>query len=388
MSNQDHDSFIRNYLFSEINTLDEPLTPAKLEKTDIYDSKSLASLDDLDTFYQYQKSEIGTNEEDGDKDAPNKTPDGKIFIETADDNIVKTSFNKGFTTGTKMDVSNLLQLMSQSNIRNMFNPQGRYVKNYIPINNQNRISDPSYDGTYKTKWNMNYGIPISRKGFIDVNFRIRDIVSMRIQALSIVCRSTFMQNQLSRNRTAILIEELASQSFVATEGNNFHFMMLQSIASQGPSISIQTIDPYYLNRGNFYFRTPITKLDSLTISLYNPFQPIPLDPEIISGVVIQGTNPATIIFSSEHGLYEDFITISGYTTGNPVADATIIASMNTTFSYPNFTVVDLFTITVPVNVIPVTPLPSNPAVSGYRPVNMTGALEIITLSSTDEELDG
>lgn len=332
-------------------------------------------------LHQYQQAELGINVEDGSK--PFNTDDDAL-----DEQSGTVGVDTPGTHGILTSVGNLLNLHTENNIKNLFNPQSRYVKSYIPINNQNRHNTQLADGTFRTSWNLTYGIPGVRTGYIDVNFTTRDIVAMRMKSLTITCRSTFMQNQISRNRTAVLIEELAPQSFVSTEGNNFHFIGYQSVSSQYPSVSIKTVSFYYFNRGNYRFRMPITKLDSLTLSLYNPFQPLPLDPENISGVVVQGTNPAQLTFNLEHGLYQDYITISGYTTGDPVTDAALIASVNTTFTYPGFTVVDLYTITIPIDVSGATPLASNPVINGYRPVDMNGALEIISLRPSDDQLDG
>ena len=378
IDNQD----IGNYLLNELSTSDETPAVKKMPKINISDKKTLMSLDDPDKFREYQQGELGTNDEDS--NTTNTTATDTTTTDTTTDYIAEKNI--------KIQINKLLKLYSQTTLRNMFNPQCRIIRNYIPINNQNRLLDININADtndiLQTKWNISYGIPSNMQGFIDVNFRIRDIVAMRMQALTITCRSTFMQDQISRNRISVLIEELQSQAFVTSEGNKFHFIGNQSMQSQGPSVSIQTISFYYFNRGNFRFRLPSTKLDSLTISLYNPFQPLPLDPENISGVVVQGSNPARIIFNLQHGLYQDYITISGFTTGNPTRDAALIASMNTTFTYPNFTIIDLYTITVPVNLSRMTVLRSNPVINGYRPVDMNGALEIYSLSSPDQDLDG
>lgn len=378
----DEKNDIRDYLLHEIYKPDNNGNNGKnVEKINLeLNNKNIIKIvNDPDFLYNYQNSIIGQNEEDNNV----KLRNNNIFLETENEQLEHK--NK---RNINIDIVNLLMLRTKSNILNMFNPRGRYMVSYLPIDNQNRSLNSTNNGILKTTWGINYGDAGFQPGVIDVNFKIKDIIGMRLQALTIVCRSTFTQDQINRNRISILIDELITQSFVASEGNNFHFITLESISSQGPSISIKTISPYYLNKGYFYFRLPITKLDTLTISLYNPFQPLPLDPENISGVVIQGSNPAQIIFDFEHGLYQDFITITGFTTGNPVADAPIIAAMNTTFTYPSFTIINLYTITVPVNLSTTTPLPSNPIINGYRPVNMTGALEIISLRPDDEDIDG
>jgi hypothetical protein len=324
------------------------------------------------TIKDYLIEQIGTNEED----------------DTAKQHLIR--FQQKSADIMDVAADQLLNLTNIMRIQNMFNPQARLVSNYLYLSGSNR-SDVQ-DGTYKLHWYLNSGDPIYQKGVINLNYGLRDIVSMKIQKISFGIRNPATSPILARKRVAVDIEEFNAQACISPEGTRFHFMMdsqgtMAKVHNDGTSLS-----PYNFNRGVFHFRRPIGKIDAITLSMYTPLQPLALDSDYTYGTVVQGSNPATIIFTTTHDLYAGPITISGFTTGNPVADAAIIAQVNTTFNAnftsctgPLFTLIDDVTITLPVDLSSTTPLPTAPTITMYAPIDFSTVLEIISLR--DGEFD-
>lgn len=313
------------------------------------------------------------------------------LIQTSNNNL-----NDASNVKQKIVLNKIMGALNNISIRNLFNPRARYTTNYLILNNQ--FSSNNTDGRYSISWGISESVMANQDGVINTSSNISNIVAMRMSALTFTCRTSFTKNIVARKRISVLIKELSAQAFIAPEGNKYHFIgapikyysyigqPITGNETYGPSSYINTTSFYYWNHGNFYFQFPIKKIDTLTISLYCPFQPFPLDNENISGYVVQSSNPAQIVFSTEHGLYQDSITISNFTTGNPTTDAALISAMNTTFTYPNFTVVDSFTITVPVNLTGMTTLTNNPSINGYRIVQLITHLELVSLCDEEDGL--
>jgi hypothetical protein len=72
----------------------------------------------------------------------------------------------------------------------------------------------------------------------------------------------------SAKRVSILIEEFASQSFIAENGRRFHFLLRPEFSNViQNNIELSTED---YNDGIFNFNKAITKLDTCTISFGDP----------------------------------------------------------------------------------------------------------------------
>ena len=253
------------------------------------------------------------------------------------------------------------------------------IKHYLPLDNQ------TAENKQIPSWIILVNSPIRNIGTINVDFPIENIRSMRLTRLSLTCRSRYLQ-QRSVNRISILIKEFADQAFITQEGR-FHFIGRQdNIAtgidrpifnpSSGPNQWTTTLGFYNFNHGVFNFHTPVNIVNQITLEFYDPINRLPLDKETINGYIVNNSNPATVVFSEEHGLYQDEFSIEQFTTGNPIADSLLISAVNTLHQYPAFNIIDDYTVTIPIDLSLMTPLPSNPVVLLYRKIQMIADLEL------------
>lgn len=207
--------------------------------------------------------------------------------------------------------------------------------------------------------------------------------SKKIRAIRLHSFVIRRNNQIQASqRVSILIEELAAQSFIM--GNRrFHFLGvindLQSPISVGarnaliiggnsvPDFTIydkyEVLLGYKMNEGWFYFNQPITRLDSITVSLADPFTKFSPPKYEIKNVSVQVLGgfafKLRLIFDEPHTqealplMYQVnpapqySIFIDNFTTDNP-ADAEIIAFINSyEFNYAE--IIDAYTIDVIIN---------------------------------------
>lgn len=119
------------------------------------------------------------------------------------------------------------------------------------------------------KWLIQENNTVIQPGVINVTNELRNIVAMRMSYISL----NHMSKQLAQDyeyshRFGIGFDEFVSQAFITPYGNKFQF--ISSIkyldGAYGTNITLSTYD---YNRGWFRFREPITKLDTLTMNIYN-----------------------------------------------------------------------------------------------------------------------
>ena len=103
------------------------------------------------------------------------------------------------------------------------------------------------------------------------------------------------------------------------------------------------------------FEKPINQISKFTISFYNPFQLLSFIPNYLQAEVIQNSNPMQLIFSTFHNMLTNFkIKITNFTTGNIIADAIIIASINDQIL--DITKINDYNISVPIDLTTMTPI--------------------------------
>jgi hypothetical protein len=200
---------------------------------------------------------------------------------------------------------------------------------------------------------------------------IRDIVSMRIYS------TVIRQFESPLQRGTILVEEFASQAFIAPNGRKFHYVGLlndirypyslternrrgtySGLQPDAPTYNkYELLSGYKFNEGVYNFHTPITTFDTITLSFGDPFNVLSIPKNVINGCTMEYFRyekvSATPTYTfSVPGNYRDINTdfmgeiivncnelhyfntniyslkISGFTTDNPVADDIFITWIN------------------------------------------------------------
>lgn len=187
-------------------------------------------------------------------------------------------------------------------IQRKLTPSAQYRRAYILLDTDN--VDPNLTSDTQFGWRF-MNCPVVQDGTISAVADIRDIVAMRIfpvktQLLTPVGETgkTYINNVIDLNHNfTILIHEFQSQAYIGKEGRKFHFVLYPQLMN--PTITafrpITPANPYYeyttSGKGNgwFWFRTPITSINTLTVSMANPFDLVKFDTNVRTLIPIEFT---------------------------------------------------------------------------------------------------
>ena len=269
---------------------------------------------------------IGKNEEDG-----FATQDSYNFVDMPIDKYA--------------DVNKLLDARSFDEIKTTIN-SSTYTK-YIYLDSKKRFEATNKDTTTNTMtWELNSSTPLYRTGVINIHDDVYDIIACEIGAVSIADRRNYSGvssmfplngNWLYDQRISIFIKEFQMQSYISQEATKYHFMLkrkpliLDDVYQT--ATPLQQSYPSFIPISSIYrFAKPINRVESITMQLFNPFQLITLDRENYTVSITITTNPLTLVFPTDPSAYFNEMTISGFTTGDPIADKSVIDTVNQTFT--------------------------------------------------------
>jgi hypothetical protein len=227
---------------------------------------------------------------------------------------------------------NSIMLLALGQLQQRLTPEANYKHAFVVLDSDSR--DTSYDQSGKLSWSITpYKNFVS--GAVNTNTSLGNIVGMRMAMprWEIIDVLQYMSDPIQR--FTILIEELKSQAIIGPDGFKFHFMV-----TTGPQSNIDSASVYHytdlsihgFNQGYFWFRTPVSKIDRLTLSFGCPFVPFGMKVSSSTGTLVQRSNPMQINFDVSALLFVEPLVVSGFTTGNPTVDAALIASINTTLT--------------------------------------------------------
>jgi hypothetical protein len=171
---------------------------------------------------------------------------------------------------TSIDIS---KIFGKSNYRDTaiaLNPDSLYRKNFIILDSRYRILNNSVSSPITSfSWAYVLQSISNSQGTVSSIGNVRDVMALRIYP----CRIPYVKSADNKySRVSILINEIASQSFIAHENTNFHFM-LKSVVDD-TFINLDTQD---YNDGYYYFEKPITYMPSITLSFGSPIEKISFD---------------------------------------------------------------------------------------------------------------
>lgn len=259
----------------------------------------------------------------------------------------------GALVGTKVNLASIFGISDVYKLQRTLNPKSNYRHNYIVLDSVNRL--PAYD-QYHMSWQY-VNDAVFQQGTVNTKGPVRDLVGMRVYPIRAVQNAEF--SGIYDSNFTLLIEEFVAQSFVSHEKRNFHFMLRNTINPQPPgvqtTITYQEFTP--VNDGYFWFRKPITTINTLTISLGNPLVliPIPLPTAFAVNSEFTNANPTMVTTTSDNGFSDgDRVIIENFTTDDPVADAVVIAAVNDPAGHI-ITLVDGISFTIPVDLSTITP---------------------------------
>lgn len=227
-----------------------------------------------------------------------------------------------------IDIAKLFGTRTPFELQMMFNPSAAYLQSYIIFDSKYRQRESTSRGTFNK---MSFGYSPTTNfatGIINSVGKIRDVIAMRIYRPVIPFVTALYMTDA--RRISLTVEEFTAQSMILSNGRRVHFIMnydLDSITGDLLSIIIEDF-----NDGIFRFSKPIQSFETLTLSFGNPDTLVTFPQDRYNVTFTYG---ATTIITCDvaHGVAAAtsvYITMTTFTTNAPAADATIIASFNST----------------------------------------------------------
>ncbi len=246
-----------------------------------------------------------------------------------------------------------------SNLPLSINPSARYKKARFFLDSTKQSAVSSLDG--KMRWN----ISLNGVGDNAVNLPISKIIGMRMGSVVMYGVENYFSNlaiygyygNMAQRRISISIEEFYTQSFIAKHYFRFRLTMKANLVPDANRyindgelfeyLSVDEMTTQTQNDGYFWFREPFNPINTITMSMG-----VPCDPNYMPHSRIIGTYRSNvfliirfIVSNTYNNLYGNLgtkplywyripmIRVSGFTTGDPVADADLITRVNST-AYP------------------------------------------------------
>lgn len=316
------------------------------------------------------------------------------------DSKISTALSSSSSVPT-VNIAQIFGISDKYKLQRIFNPEALYERNYIELDtsiaNVTQIALPSFDlfrqDATPTVYNWEYMENATQTfGVVNTTAKIKDVVGIRMYPLKFAATRGYIDIFNTYN---ILISEFSAQSFISHQGRKFHFTVTPTLMRAGLNMYVE-YSPYEHNKGYIWFRLPYTTLKSFTITLARGNNIVSLPTSVLSGAVINYpfggfptcyTNPGIIwTFSTHNAVTGQTMVISGFTTADPVADATVIAQVNTPAGWP-ITVLDdtHFSIPVDLTVIPIgNQLTEAVVFLNNKDIRTVIPLEIISLKNLDE----
>ncbi len=235
------------------------------------------------------------------------------------------------------NIQGFLGKTDDTSLQQMLNPQAAWRKNYIVLDTRYKKDDGN---TFNLSWDFLANSSNNVSGGVNSIGDVQQVVSVSCPPLRIPYTETIFQN--SYRRITMLITEFSGQSFIGQEGRKYHFIFSAKLGD-GNMIDLEPL----MGDGmaTFEFAKPITQLDTLTVSFGNPLEPIIFDQDSML-MEIQYNNPISLTSVMEHKLQTgDQIYLSGFTTGDLLVDAAIIAKLNSQTGH-NVVVIDDYTVQI------------------------------------------
>jgi hypothetical protein len=221
-------------------------------------------------------------------------------------------------------VSNIENLFGKNNpheIQKLFNPQSQNIYGYVSLDSKYRQT--SNDGTDKISWAFMTNSAINTPGAVNFIGELSNLVGLKVHRTRIPYLSD-ADNSLKK--ITMLIEEFRAQSYIGQEGRRYHFQFNPEI--DGNQINLLAW-PDGRNVGSYEFRTPITTVDSFTISFGSPLTPIIFDKDRLYASVTHSPDGLFTTTEPHNLITGDVVSFTDFTSLTPAADDAIIKLVNT-----------------------------------------------------------
>ncbi len=232
------------------------------------------------------------------------------------------AIKKDAANNVEVNVDNILGVRDiPTLVKQLKQPKSSVNTVYLLLDTRYRTLESG--GEMTLKWGHINSL-VRSQGTVNSIGNIRDIIGLKLMPFR-------LPNTASTNtyykKISVLIEELSPQSIIAHEDRRYHFMCKVAVINT----DVIEADPDHFFKREYKFNKPITSLNTITLSLGSPLEPVVLDPDRITASITAYASPTTIVFDANHNIStSDTIYIENFTTANPSFDGALIESMNNT----------------------------------------------------------
>lgn len=255
-----------------------------------------------------------------------------------------------------VDVASIFGSKTFDSIKSIFNPVAAVKTTYLLLDTRYRTLET--DGTSAFKWNYT-NTNSTTQGSVNAIGDIQNIVSMRVSAFRIPYYKLAPNNVY--NKITMYIQEFSAQSYIGQENSRFHFIFPIDIDKGYINLKVDRDSD-----GVYNFKTPIARLDTLTINFASPLQQIIFDTDRQNMQISSYGTSTRFVSLVPHNLETgDIVYVNGFTTANPNLDTPITSQ----FENLNGIVIENIddnTISLPINT-------TNLVYNGTGTVNVTNA---------------
>jgi hypothetical protein len=270
-----------------------------------------------------------------------ETLKGQIGLPSDDTSSGSNSLGSQITAqfGNSVSIGSILGTTSLNDIKSLFGNNSQSKLANILMDTRWRTLDT--DGTTLIRWAFQ-GNASTAQGTTNSLFDIQNITSMRVKEIRMPYVAS-ADNQYKR--ISMYIQDFASQSIVAQENTNYHFMFHTQVDGRWINLTLpRDVD------GIFRFRNPISSINNLNISFGSPLESIALDFDRMNLLVTSYGSVTTLTSTSPHNLQSgDLVYLSNFTTANPIYYVNIISQVNAKNGITQIQYVDDFNFNIPVD---------------------------------------
>jgi hypothetical protein len=313
-----------------------------------------SSLDNVDIFEESTMGNIGTIQ----------TIERLLRVDAIDIVNVVGNVEKLFGVNDKFQLQALL------------NPHAQKRSSYITLDSKYRLT--SSDGADSIQWNFLNNSAINAQGAVNSIGVVQNIVGIKIQRF----RIPYLDSADNvHKKITMLIQEFSAQSHIAQENRRFHFQFSPEI--DGNQINLLPW-PSGTHHGEFKFRTPITQIDTLSLSFGAPLTAVTFDNDRLQASVTHTANGLFTTPTPHNLLTGDVVSFTNFTSLSPNSDEPVINLVNVDTGN-SIVVVDQFNFEINVDLTAITvPLFPQTVVAYFESKRIFIDMELIYAESAPE----
>jgi hypothetical protein len=218
------------------------------------------------------------------------------------------------------NVEKLFGATDKFQLQQILNPQAQRRSAYISMDSKYRLT--SNGGTDSIVWNFLNNSAINAQGAVNSIGVVQNLVAIKVNRIRIPYLDSADN---THKKITMLIEEFRAQSYIGQENRRYHFQFSPEI--DGNQINLIPW-PGGIETGKFNFRTPITQLNTLTVSFGAPLTSILFEKDRLQAAVTHTANGLFTVTEPHNLLTGDVVSFTDFTSLTPAVDEQVLNLVN------------------------------------------------------------